>query len=71
MSTPATYENGGSTGAKTVTGGRLMPDEGEIVSDKGLRRVNGGILFHLGFALVVKEEGERGSFRCAPPLAIV
>ena len=52
-----------STGVETVAGGRFMPDEGEVVSDDGVRRVNGEslhVLCHLVFALVVVGEGESG-----------
>ena len=43
-----------------------MPDEGKVVPDQGVCRVNGQILqtlCHLRFALVVVEEGKGGRCR--------
>ena len=41
MSAPATYGDLGLMGAGTATGDRFVPDEGEIVFDEGVGRVDG------------------------------
>ena len=40
---------GSQAAVRTVTRGRFMPDEGEIVSDMGVRRIDGWVLCHLRF----------------------
>lgn len=47
---------------KTVTGVGFMPDEGDIVFEKRVRRIDGWILCHLRFVLEVTGKGEGGRY---------
>lgn len=60
VSTPATCAEQGSAMDRTAIGGGFIPDEGEIVFHKGVRRVDGWALLHLRFVLVVVGRGESG-----------
>lgn len=50
MSIPATYTKEGSTTVETIDGDGFVPDEGDIVSNKGVRRIDGRVVLrHLRF----------------------
>ena len=53
----------GVNGSGNGDWGWFIPDEGEVILDTGIRRVDGQILeilCHLRFALVVVDRGEDG-----------
>ena len=60
VSTPVTYAKQGLTLGRMDVGNGLIPDEGEIVSHEGVRRVDGWVLCHLRFVLVVVRKDKSG-----------
>jgi len=60
VSTPVTYTKLGSTAVRAVNGGGFVPDESDIVFDKGVRRIDGWVLCHLKFVLEVVNKDEDG-----------